>query len=68
MVWRDTEFNEQRNIAVMPRELVAYLTDLALRLPAYQGAEGAIRRNPTSRATRVATLYYQFVKPSESCR
>jgi len=68
VVWRDTEFNEQRNIAVMPRELVAYLTDRLYAFPHDQGAEGAIRRNLHQSSDKAATLYYQFVKPSESCR
>jgi hypothetical protein len=63
VVWRDTEFNEQRNIAVMPRELVAYLTDRLYAFPHDQGAEGAIRRNLHQSSDKAATST-QFVKPS----
>jgi len=68
VVWRDTEFNEQRNVAVMPRELVAYLTDRLYAFPRDEGAEGAIRRYLRQSNDKAATLYYQFVRPSESCR
>ena len=68
VVWRDTEFNEQRNVAIMPRELVAYLTDKLFAYPHDEGAEGAIRRNLRQSEDKAATLYYQFVRPSESCR
>jgi hypothetical protein len=68
VVWRDTEFNEQRNIAIMPRELVTYLADRLYAYPRDQGAEGAIRRNLHQSSDKAATLYYQFVRPSEHCR
>lgn len=71
VVWRDTEFKplgEQRSVAIMPRELVAYLTDKLYAYPHDEGAEGAIRRNLRQSEDKAATLYYQFVRPSESCR
>ncbi len=68
VVWRDTEFDTRRNIAVMPRELVAYLTDQLYAYPHDAGAEGAIRRNLRQSNDKAATLYYQFVRPSDFCR
>jgi Ca2+/Na+ antiporter len=71
VVWRDTEFkplDEQRSVAIMPRDLVAYLTDKLYAFPHDEGAEGAIRRNLRQSDDKAATLYYQFVRPSELCR
>jgi hypothetical protein len=68
VVWRDTEFNEARNMAIMPRELVTYLGDRLFAYPRDQGAEGAIRRNLRQSEDKAATLYYKFVRPSELCR
>jgi hypothetical protein len=67
-VWRDTEFNEERNVAIMPRELEAYLTEKLGAQPRDSGAEGAIRRNLRLSDDKAATLYLQFVPPSEDCR
>jgi len=68
VVWRDTEFDTRRNIAVMPRELVDYLTNQLYAYPHDEGAEGAIRRNLRQSNDKAATLYYQFVRPSDFCR
>jgi len=68
VVWRDTEFDTRRNIAVMPRELVDYLTNQLYAYPHDAGAEGAIRRNLRQSTDKAATLYYQFVRPSDFCR
>jgi len=68
VVWRDTEFDTKRNIALMPPELVKYLSDQLYAYPRYQGAEGAIRRNLHQSKEKAATLYYTFVRPSDLCR
>jgi hypothetical protein len=67
-VWRDTTFDEERNIALMPADLEAYLRDKLGAEPRDAGAEGAIRRNLRLSDDKAATLYLQFVPPSEDCR
>jgi hypothetical protein len=67
-VWRDTTFDENRNIALMPPELEAYLREKLGAEPRDSGAEGAIRRNLRLSDDKAATLYLQFVPPSEDCR
>lgn len=67
-VWRDTTFDEKRNIALMPADLEAYLKDKLGAEPRDAGAEGAIRRNLRLSDDKAATLYLQFVPPSENCR
>lgn len=68
VVWRDTRFNEARNVAIMPDALSAYIReklDTGLR---DEGAEGAIRRTLLHSEDKAATLYYSFLRPSELCR
>jgi hypothetical protein len=68
VVWRDTRFNEARNIAIMPEQLSTYIReklDTSLR---DEGAEGAIRRTLLHSQDKAATLYYSFLRPSELCR
>lgn len=68
VVWRDTRFNEARNIAIMPEQLSTYIReklDTSLR---DEGAEGAIRRTLIHSQDKAATLYYSFLRPSELCR
>lgn len=68
VVWRDTRFNEQRNVAIMPETLSTYIREKLNTGLRDEGAEGAIRRNLLSSEDKAATLYYQFVRPSELCR
>ncbi len=68
VVWRDTRFNEARNVAIMPDALSTYIReklDTSLR---DEGAEGAIRRTLLHSQDKAATLYYSFLRPSELCR
>ncbi len=59
-VWRDA--------TVMPPDLAAYL-DEELKAPPHDvGPEDAIRRNLRMSDNKAATLYLQFVSPSELCR
>jgi hypothetical protein len=67
-VWRESAFDEQRRIALMPPELKSYLQDSLGARPEDAGAEGAIRRNFRLSGNKAATLYLQFVPPSELCR
>jgi hypothetical protein len=67
-VWRESNFDEDRRIAVMPPELRAYLQEELGATPEDAGAEGAIRRNFRLSANKAATLYLQFVPPSDLCR
>jgi hypothetical protein len=68
VVWRDSEFDEKKRIAVMPPDLASYLRE-DLQTPLRDtGAEGAIRRNLRLSDTKAATLYLQFVPSSDSCR
>ncbi len=67
IVWRDTIFNENRNVAIMPEELSAYLEgplNVTLR---DRGARGAIRRNLVGADDKAATLYFQLNGPSGDC-
>jgi len=57
-----------RNDPVMPDALAAYLEDELGATPRDMGPEGAIRRNLRLSDDRAATLYLQFVPPSEACR
>jgi len=67
IVWRDTTFNETRNIAVMPPELSEYL-EKELGAPLRdKGARGALRRNLQRSDDRAATLYYQIIGPAGAC-
>jgi len=59
-VWRDE--------TVMPEALAAYLTDKLGAPPRDMGPEGAIRRNLRLSDDKGATLYLQFVPPSDACR
>lgn len=59
-VWRDE--------TVMPEALASYLTDRLGAPPRDMGPEGAIRRNLRLSDEKAATLYLQFVPPSELCR
>ncbi len=59
-VWRDT--------TVMPDALADYL-EYDLQAPPHdRGPDGAIRRNLLESDEKAATLYFQFVSPSERCR
>lgn len=67
IVWRDTTFNETRNIAIMPQELSEYIEkQLHVRLRD-KGARGAIRRNLLQSDDKAATLYYQLISPTGDC-
>jgi len=67
IVWRDTNFNESRNVAIMPEVLSTYLTkELKVDLPDL-GARGAIRRDLIGSDDKAATLYYQLIGPSGDC-
>jgi Dolichyl-phosphate-mannose-protein mannosyltransferase len=68
VVWRDSEFDETKKIAVMPPDLASYLREDLLTPLRDTGAEGAIRRNLRLSDTKAATLYLQFVPSSDSCR
>ena len=57
-----------RNETVMPEALAAYLEDELGAPPHDMGPEGAIRRNLRLSDDKAATLYLQFVRPSEACR
>jgi len=59
-VWRDE--------TVMPEALAHYLHDELGAPPRDMGPEGAIRRNLRLSDDRAATLYLQFVPPSDACR
>lgn len=59
-VWRDE--------TVMPAALATYLADRLDAQPRDMGPEGAIRRNLLLSDEKAATLYFQFVPPSELCR
>jgi hypothetical protein len=59
-VWRD--------YTVMSDDLAAYLTDQLDAPPRDRGPEGAIRRSLRMSEKKAATLYFQFVPPSEKCR
>lgn len=67
IVWRETAFNETRNVAIMPQALSDYLeAELNVRLRD-KGARGAIRRNLLQSDDKAATLYYQLNGPSGDC-
>lgn len=67
IVWRDTRFNESRNVALMPEELSSYVeTDLNARLRD-KGARGAVRRPLRMSDDKAATLYYQLNRGSGQC-
>ncbi|MEY4785980.1 MAG: hypothetical protein RIR41_3915 [Pseudomonadota bacterium] len=67
IVWRDTRFNESRNVALMPEELSSYVEkDLGSRLRD-KGARGAVRRNLRMSDEKAATLYYQLNRGSGQC-
>ena len=67
IVWRDTSFDESRNIAIMPDELSSYLeTQLGVRLRD-KGARGAIRRDLLQSEDKAATLYFQLNAASGQC-
>lgn len=67
IVWRDTRFNETRNVALMPEELSTYLeTELGARLRD-KGAQGAVRRPLRMSEDKAATLYYQINRASGQC-
>ena len=67
IVWRDTTFNETRNVAVIPEALADYLkTELNVQLRD-RGARGAIRRNLLQSDDKAATLYYQLISPTGDC-
>lgn len=68
VVWRDTRFNEARNIAIMPEALSAYIRDSLGASLRDEGAEGAIRRTLLQSEDKAATLYYSFLRPTELCR
>jgi Dolichyl-phosphate-mannose-protein mannosyltransferase len=68
VVWRETRFDEERKVAVMPEALSKYLREKLGAQPLDDGAEGAIRRNLLQSQDKAATLYFQFVPPSEACR
>ncbi len=68
VVWRETEFDETRKLAVMPPALADYVTEKLGAYPRDKGAEGAIRRNLRLSDEKAATLYFQFVRPSDACR
>jgi hypothetical protein len=59
-VWRDTP--------IMPEDLATYLTDRLGATPHDLGPETAIRRTFRLSETKAATLYLQFVPPSDACR
>jgi hypothetical protein len=59
-VWRDE--------TVMPEALADYLAETLGAPPHDVGPEGAIRRNLRLSDDKAATLYLQFVRPSEACR
>lgn len=67
-VWRDFAYDEERRVALIPQELNDYLSNDLKTPPRDPGAEGAIRRNLRLSDSKAATLYFQFVPPSESCR
>jgi hypothetical protein len=67
-VWRETVFDEERRIAVMPPDLKSYLDEELFASPRDPGAEGAIRRHLRLSDTKAATLYLNFVPPSDACR
>lgn len=66
-VWRDPQATDA-NLLVMPPELGAYLTDDLATPPRDMGPDGAIRRNLRLSRDKAATLYFQFVPPSDACR
>ena len=67
VVWRDTRFNENRNIALMPEELSTYLEkDLGARLRD-KGARDAVRRPLRMSEDKAATLYFQLNRGSGQC-
>ena len=67
IVWRDTTFNETRNVAVIPEALADYLkTELNVQLRD-RGARGAIRRSLLQSDDKAATLYYQLISPTGDC-
>lgn len=68
VVWRETEFDEDRKLAIMPPALADYVTQKLDAHPRDKGAEGAIRRNLRLSDEKAATLYFQFVRPSDACR
>jgi hypothetical protein len=59
-VWRDE--------TVMSPDLAEYLEKELFATPRDMGPEGAIRRNLRLSDNKAATLYFQFVQPSEACR
>ncbi len=59
-VWRDD--------TVMPEALATYLSEDLGAPPRDMGPEGAIRRNLRLSDEKAATLYLQFVPPSDLCR
>ena len=52
----------------MPEALADYLTEELGAPPHDMGPEGAIRRNLRLSDDKAATLYLQFVRPSDACR
>lgn len=67
VVWRDTRFNETRNIALMPEELSTYLEgELGVKLRD-KGARGAVRRPLLMSEDKAATLYFQLNRASGDC-
>ena len=57
-----------RGETAMPDALAAYLEDQLGATPRDMEPEGAIRRNLRLSDDRAATLYLQFVPPSDACR
>ncbi len=67
IVWRDTRFNETRNVALMPEALSAYLEgQLGVKLRD-KGARGAVRRPLLMSEDKAATLYFQLNRASGDC-
>lgn len=67
IVWRDTRFNETRNVALMPEDLSTYIeNDLNSRLRD-KGARGAVRRPLRMSDDKAATLYFQLNRGSGQC-
>ena len=67
IVWRDTRFNDTRNVALMPEELSTYLEqELHVRLRD-KGARGAVRRPLRMSEDKAATLYFQLNRASGQC-
>ena len=62
------DMSRWRDETVMPEALAHYLRDELGAPPRDMGPEGAIRRNLRLSDERAATLYLQFVPPSDACR